>query len=270
MPRRRAVIGGLVAGVFLSPPASALAKLLSVGRRPAETFTLTNGLQVVVLPSARAPIVSQVVVYKVGRPNETLGQTGIAHFLEHMMFKGTWTIGPTEFSRTISRNGGRDNAYTSFDATGYYQTIAADRLELIMRMEADRMVNLHITEKELTPERQVVLEERRMRVDNVPAELLDESVREQLFGRGRPYGMPTAGYVADVKKLSVTDLANFYRKYYAPNNAVLIVAGDTPAPPVTKLPAKYYSPVPKARPPPPRPPAPWRAGPPAPRGPGPA
>jgi zinc protease len=247
LPRRRAVIGGLVAATVLSPAASALARLLNVGRRPAETFTLANGLQVVVLPSVRAPIVSQVVVYKVGSADETLGQTGIAHFLEHMMFKGTWTIGPTEFSRTISRNGGRDNAYTGFDATGYYQTIAADRLELIMRMEADRMVNLHITEKELTPERQVVLEERRMRVDNVPAELLDEAVREQLFGRGRPYGMPTAGYVADVKKLSVTDLATFYRKYYAPNNAVLIVAGDTSADAVAKLAEKHYGPVAKAR-----------------------
>jgi zinc protease len=163
------------------------------------------------------------------------------------MFKGTATIGPTEFSRTVSRNGGRDNAYTSFDATGYHQTIAADRLELIMRMEADRMANLRISEKELTPERQVVLEERRMRVDNVPAELLDEAVREQLFGHGRPYGMPTAGYAADVKKLSVTDLTNFYRKYYAPNNAVLIVAGDTTAAAVAKLAEKYYGPIARGR-----------------------
>jgi zinc protease len=243
VPRRRTIVGGLVAGAFLSP-ASALAKLLAVGRRPAETFTLTNGLQVVVLPSARAPIVSQVVVYKVGSADEILGQTGIAHFLEHMMFKGTTNIGPTEFSRTVSRNGGRDNAYTGFDATGYYQTIAADRLELVMRMEADRMVNLRITEKELTPEREVVLEERRMRVDNVPGELLDEAVREQLFGRGRPYGMPTAGYADDVKKLSVTDLTNFYRKHYTPNNAVLIVAGDTTATAVAQLAEKYYGPIP--------------------------
>jgi len=179
MPRRRAVIGGIVAGAILSPPASALATLLKVGRRPAETFTLSNGLQVIVLPSARAPIVNQLVAYKVGSADETLGQTGVAHFLEHMMFKGTWSIGPTEFSRTISRNGGRDNAYTSFDVTGYHQTIASDRLELVMRMEADRMVNLRLSERELIPERQVVLEERRMRVDNVPAELLDEAVREQ-------------------------------------------------------------------------------------------
>src|ERR671937_511981 len=110
-------MGGLVVGGVVAPPVSALGKLLSVGRRPAETFTLANGLQVIVLPSARAPIVNQLVVYKVGSADETLGQTGIAHFLEHMMFKGTWSIGPTEFSRTISRNGGRDNAYTGFDAT---------------------------------------------------------------------------------------------------------------------------------------------------------
>jgi zinc protease len=248
-----------VAGAFLSP-ASAIAKLLAVGRRPAETFTLTNGLQVVVLPSARAPIVSQVVVYKVGSADEILGQTGIAHFLEHMMFKGTINIGPTEFSHTVSRNGGRDNAYTGFDATGFYQTIAADRLELVMRMEADRMVNLRITEKELTPERQVVLEERRMRVDNVPGELLDEAVREQLFGHGRPYGMPTVGYVDDVKKLSVADLTNFYRKHYAPNNAVLIVAGDTTAAAVAKLAEKYYGPIPNRRLEPRRRPADGAAG----------
>jgi len=197
-----------------------------------------------VLPSARAPIVNQLVVYKVGSADETLGQTGVAHFLEHMMFKGTSTIGPAEFSRTISRNGGRDNAYTGFDATGYYQTIAADRLELVMRMEADRMVNLRLSEEELTPERQVVLEERRMRIDNVPAELLDEAVRERLFGQGRPYAMPTAGYADDVEKLSVGDLANFYRKHYAPNNAVLIVAGDTTVEAVRRLAERYYGEVP--------------------------
>jgi zinc protease len=165
-----------------------------------------------------------------------------------MMFKGTATIAPTEFSRTISRNGGRDNAFTSFDVTGFHQTIAADRLELIMRMEADRMVNLRILEKELTPERQVVLEERRMRVDNVPGELLDEAVREQLFGRGRPYGMPTIGYVDDVKKLGVSDLTNFYRKYYVPNNAVLIVTGDTTADAVGKFADRYYGPIAMGRP----------------------
>lgn len=237
----------MVAGVLFSPPVSALAKLLSVSRRPAESFTLANGLQVVVLPSVRAPIVNQLVVYKVGSADETLGHTGLAHFLEHMMFKGTASVGPAEFSRTISRNGGRDNAYTGFDATGYHQTIAADRLELVMRMEADRMLNLRVTEKELEPERQVVLEERRMRIDNVPAELLDEAVREQLFGHGKAYGVPPIGYVEDVKKLGVADLTDFYRRHYVPNNAVLIVAGDTTADKVRPLAEKYYGPIPRGR-----------------------
>lgn len=224
---------------------SALARLLAVEWRPAETFTLPNGLQVVVLPSHRAPIVTQVLIYKVGSADEVHGQTGIAHFLEHMMFKGTPSTGPTEFSRIISRNGGRDNAFTGFDVTGYHQTIAADRLELVMRMEADRMVNLRIVEKELLPERQVVLEERRTRVDNVPSELLDEAVREQLFGRHRPYAMPTSGYADDIKKLGVNDLTNFYRRHYAPNNAALIVAGDTTVEAVRKLAEKHYGPVPR-------------------------
>jgi zinc protease len=245
--RRRAALGGLFVGALLAPRAAALAGLLRVDRRHSETFTLANGLQVVVLPSSRAPIVTQVLVYKVGSADETFGQTGIAHFLEHMMFKGTGTLAPTEFSRTVARNGGRDNAFTDFDMTGYYQTIAADRLELVMRMEADRMVNLRILDGELRPERQVVLEERRMRVDNVPAEMLDEAVREQLFGRYKPYAMPTAGYADDVKKLSVGDLAAFYRRFYAPNNAVLIVAGDATTAAVRKLAEKYYAPIPNRR-----------------------
>src|SRR6185503_14171218 len=209
MSGRRAAAGGLLAASVILPRGPARASLLKVERRPSETFTLANGLQVVVLPSRRAPIVMQLLIYKVGSADETFGQTGIAHFLEHMMFKGTGTLAPTEFSRIVSRNGGRDNAFTSMDMTGYHQTIAADRLELVMRMEADRMANLRIVEQELTPERQVVLEERRMRVDNVPAELLEEAVREPLFGQHRPYAMPTVGYVDDVKRLGVADLTAF-------------------------------------------------------------
>jgi zinc protease len=228
----------------VAPSPAALAKLLVVERRPPETFTLANGLQAIVLPSRRAPIVTQLMVYKVGSADETFGKTGIAHFLEHMMFKGTPSVGPTEFSRIVSRNGGRDNAFTDFDQTGYYQTIAADRLELVMRMEADRMANLRIVEQELTPERQVVLEERRMRIDNVPSALLDEKARAELFGERRPYGMPTAGFVEDVEKLSVDDLMGFYRRFYTPNNAVLIVAGDTTTEAVAKLAEQYYGPIP--------------------------
>jgi zinc protease len=244
---RRAAVGGLVASALAAPLVvpgrSALASLLKVRRRPSETFTLPNGLQVVVLPSRRAPIVTQMLVYRVGSADETFGRTGIAHFLEHMMFKGTGVLAASEFSRTVARNGGRDNAFTDFDMTGYHQTIAADRLELVMRMEADRMVNLRILDSELKPEREVVLEERRMRVDNVPAELLNEAASEQLFGRHKPYAMPTVGYVDDVKKLSVNDLTAFYRRFYTPNNAALIVTGDVTADAVAKLAAKYYGPI---------------------------
>jgi zinc protease len=119
MMRRRTLLGGLGAGLAFAPQAPAWAKLFSVERRRAETFTLANGLQVVVLPSSRAPIVTQFVIYKVGSADEVYGKTGIAHFLEHMMFKGTALVGPTEFSRTVSKNGGRDNAYTTYDSTGY-------------------------------------------------------------------------------------------------------------------------------------------------------
>ncbi len=225
----------------MSSPAGAA--LLTIARRPSETFSLANGLQVIVLPSHRAPIVTQVIIYKVGGADEVFGQTGVAHFLEHMMFKGTASVAAGEFSRIVSRNGGRENAFTDFDVTGYHQTIAADRLEMVMRMEADRMVALRLAEKDLTTERLVVLEERRMRTDNVPSSLLDEAAREQLFGRHRPYGMPVVGYVDDVKKLSIGDLAAFYRKHYAPNNAVLIVAGDTTPEAVRVFAERHYGPV---------------------------
>ncbi len=244
MLSRRALVGGLMTGAALAGPGSARATLLAVGRRPSESFFLANGLQVIVLPSRRGPIVTQVLVYKVGSADEVFGQTGVAHFLEHMMFQGTATVAPSEFSRIVSRNGGRDNAFTDFDITGYHQTIAPDRLELVMRLEADRMTNLRIVEKELIPERLVVLEERRMRTDNVPASLLDEAVREQLFGRHKPYAMPVVGYADDVKKLGVNELTAFYRKHYTPNNAILIVAGDTTAEAVRKLAERHYGPIP--------------------------
>ena len=163
------------------------------------------------------------------------------------MFKGTGTVAPTEFSRIVARNGGRDNAYTSFDTAGYHQTVAPERLEMVMRMEADRMANLRITEKELIPERQVVLEERRMRIENSPAALLGEAVQEQLYGRHKPYGMPISGYVDDVKRLGIHDLAAFYAKWYMPNNAILIVAGDATADHVRKLAEKHYGQIPQRK-----------------------
>lgn len=218
-----------------------------VAPRPAETFTLANGLQVAVLPSRRAPLVAQYLVYRVGGADDTPGLSGIAHFLEHMMFKGTPQVAAGEFSRTVARHGGRDNAFTSFDATGYHQTIASDRLELVMRMEADRMANLRIVEKEVTTEREVVLEERRTRVDNVPAAILQEQVREALYGRGRPYGVPLSGLPDEIRRTNVPELEAFYRRNYAPNNAVLVIAGDTTADAVRKLADRYYGPIPPRR-----------------------
>ena len=239
---RRALLGGLAAAGSLAA-SGASAKLFSVDKRRVETFTLANGLQVVVLPSSRAPIVNHLLVYKVGGADEVFGKTGIAHFLEHMMFKGTGTVGAGDFSRIVARHGGRDNAYTSYDTTGYYQTVSPDRLEMVMRMEADRMNGLVIGEKELIPERQVILEERRMRLENSPGALLGEAVQEQLFGRKKPYGMPIIGYVEDIKRLNVNDLASFYRKWYAPNNAVLVVAGDTTGEQVRRFAEKFYGPI---------------------------
>jgi zinc protease len=240
---RRALLGGFGTAGLL-PSTRAFAKLFTVAPRQVESFKLTNGLQVIVLPSRRAPIINQLVVYKVGGADEVMGKTGVAHFLEHMMFKGTPTVGAGEFSRTVAFSGGRDNAYTTYDQTGYWQTVSPERLDLVMGMEADRMANLSITEKELTPERQVVLEERRMRTENSPAAQLEEVVQEKLFGDGQPYGMPVVGYVDDVNRLDVADLEAFYRAHYAPNNAVLIVAGDATPDEVRRLVEKHYGPVP--------------------------
>jgi len=200
---------------------------------------LANGLEVLVLPSNRAPIVTQLVYYKVGSADEEPGKSGLAHFLEHLMFKGTRTVAPTELSRTVARSGGRDNAFTTSDYTGFYQTVAPAQIELMMRFEADRMANLVITEKELLPERDVVLEERRLRTDNSPTNLLAEQISLALWGR-EGYGNPTAGWPEEVRQLGVADAEAFYRRWYAPNNAVLIIAGDVRPAGMFALAEKYF------------------------------
>ena len=210
----------------------------------AETFTLGNGLQVVVISNHRAPVVTQMVWYKIGSADEQRGKTGIAHLLEHMMFKGT----PSEpdFSRVIGRIGARDNAFTSYDYTGYFQNVASDRLETVMRLEADRMTNLILTDKEFIPERLVVLEERRSSVDSNPRAQLREAVNAALY-LNHPYGKPIIGYEHEIKALTTQDAVDWYRRYYAPNNAVLIVAGDVTMAKLKPLAEKYYGAIP-ARP----------------------
>jgi zinc protease len=197
---------------------------------------------VIVLPSSRAPIITQMIWYHVGSCDEVPGKSGIAHFLEHLMFKGTPSVPAGEFSKIVARVGGSDNAFTSYDYTAYFQTIASDQLEMVMRMEADRMANLIVVEKELLPERDVVLEERRQRTDNQPAALLDEVTREALYGR-QGYGIPVIGFPQEIRQLGVADAKAWYDRHYAPNNATLIIAGDTSEDTVRKLADKYYAPV---------------------------
>lgn len=189
------------------------------------TYTLENGLQVVVVENRRAPIVTHMVWYRVGAADEPPGSSGIAHFLEHLMFKGTKTRANGEFSDIVARNGGRENAFTSQDYTGYFQTVAADRLELMMELEADRMVNLVLTDEIIIPERQVILEERRQRVDSSPRGVLSEQVAAATF-QNHPYQIPVIGWAHEIAELSRPEIVEFYDKWYAPNNAILVVAGD--------------------------------------------
>lgn len=207
------------------------------------TFTLDNGLQVVVVENHRAPIVTHMVWYKVGSADETPGKSGLAHFLEHLMFKGTHTLKPGDFSKIVARIGGRENAFTSQDYTSFYQSVAADQLETVMRIEADRMANLVLTDAVVDPERQVVLEERRARTDNQPASLLSEQVQAALYVN-HPYRLPIVGWEHEIKHLSTEDALAFYHRHYAPNNAVLIVAGDITAERLRPLAEKYYGVIP--------------------------
>jgi len=212
-----------------------------------ETFTLKNGMQVVVVENHRVPVVTHMVWYRVGAADEGPGESGIAHFLEHLMFKGTKIRKPGEFSAIVARNGGRENAFTSSDYTAYFQTIAVDRLELVMEMEADRMTNLVITDKEVEPERMVVLEERRSRVDNNPGAILGEHINGALY-LNHPYRNPVIGWEHDIRALDIKRILAFYKRWYAPNNAILVVAGDTTAAKLKPLAEKYYGKIP-AQPP---------------------
>jgi len=225
-----------VALALLAAPASAQ-------RFGAESFTLGNGMQVVVVPNHRIPAVVQMVWYKLGAADDPLGKSGIAHFLEHLMFKGTAANPPGAFTALIARNGGRDNAFTTQDYTAYHETIARDRVDLVMRLEADRMTGLVLDDKVVLPERDVVLEERRMRIDNEPEALLAEQLRATSFLH-HPYRNPTIGWVNEIRLLGTEDALAFYRKWYAPNNAIVVIAGDVDLPEVRRLAERYFGPIP--------------------------
>jgi zinc protease len=234
---RRLALAALCALLIAPAARPALAEVFD----PA-SFTLDNGLQVVVVENRRAPIVNQMIWYRVGSADEPRGKSGIAHFLEHLMFKGTDKLAAGEFSEIIARNGGEENAFTSTDYTGYYQTVAADRLEIVMQHEADRMRNLRLTEDVVLPEREVILEERRSRVDNNPGSKLGEMRNAALFVH-HPYGTPVIGWEHEIRQLTTEDALAFYNSWYAPNNAVLIVTGDVEVEEVKRLAEKHYGPI---------------------------
>ena len=214
----------------------------ATGPRATE-FTLANGMQVVVIPDHRAPVVTHMVWYRVGAADETAGVSGIAHFLEHLMFKSTEKIPVGEFSKIVGRLGGQDNAFTGHDATSYFQRISKDRLKTMMEMEADRMVNLRLDEKEVLTERNVILEERRSRIENNPSAILDEQMNAALYLNHR-YGVPVIGWYHEMANLSRENALTFYKRYYAPNNAILVVSGDVTPEEVKTLAEETYGKIP--------------------------
>jgi zinc protease len=206
-------------------------------------FTLDNGMEVVVVEDHRAPVVQHMVWYRAGSADEPLGQSGVAHYLEHLLFKGTETMEPGEFSSVVAANGGRDNAFTSWDYTAYFQRVAADRLGLMMKMEADRMKNLVLTETDIFNERNVILEERNQRVENNPRALFGEQMNAAQFLNHR-YGVPIIGWRHEMEELDMEDALAFYELHYSPNNAILVVSGDVTPEEVRALATEHYGPIP--------------------------
>ncbi|MGA7674420.1 MAG: pitrilysin family protein [Rhizomicrobium sp.] len=188
-------------------------------------FVLQNGLQVVVVPDHRAPVATQMLWFKVGAVDDPPGTSGLAHFFEHMMFRGTKSQPGDDFSQTIARGGGDDNAFTTHDYTVFHEQIAKDQLRLAMHLEADRMANLDLSDAAVGTERDVVLAERRMRIDNDPEALTQEQAEAALY-LSHPYGRPVIGWADEIRHIGRAEADNFYRRHYAPNNAILIVAGD--------------------------------------------
>src|SRR6266540_4282428 len=206
--------------------------------------TLDNGLRVLVLEDHRSPVVSIQLWYRVGSRNERPGATGLAHFLEHMMFKGTPTHGKGEFARLVEQNGGRDNAFTTQDVTSYFVDIAADKLDLVIELEADRMHNLLLDPKEIDSEREVIIEERRTRTEDDPGGFLGEEVSSIAF-KAHPYGVPIIGWVEDIKRITPEEIRAFYRTYYAPNNAIVVAVGDFKATEVLEKIRRRFGPIPR-------------------------
>jgi zinc protease len=219
---------------------------LSYNAAQAEVFerTLANGLKVIVKEDHRAPVVVQQIWYRVGSIDESTGTTGVSHALEHMMFNGTKTVPAGEFSKRIAAAGGRENAFTSTDYTAYFQQLYKSKLPLAMKLEADRMQNLNLTQKEFGKEIRVVMEERRMRTDDNPQALMNEIMMATTYEE-HPYHNPVIGWMSDLQKLTVNDVRVWYKTWYAPNNATLIIAGDVKPNEVFALAKRYYGSIPR-------------------------
>jgi zinc protease len=221
---------------------SAALVLASAAHAGPRVFTLSNGLRVIVKEDHRAPTVVQQVWYRAGSMDESTGTTGVAHVLEHMMFKGTRRVGPEEFSRLVAEAGGRDNAFTSTDYTVYHEQVHRDRLPFVMSLESDRMANLKIRPEEFAREIKVVMEERRLSYEDQPRSLLDESLLATAFA-AHPYKWPTIGWMQDLQNMTWRDAAAWYKSWYAPNNATLVVVGDVDPDQVIAWAKRYYGPL---------------------------
>ncbi|MEC7764680.1 MAG: pitrilysin family protein [Pseudomonadota bacterium] len=239
---------------LLSACFALMATALPAAAQDVTDYTLDNGMEVVVIEDHRAPVVVHMVWYRAGAADEDPGVSGIAHFLEHLLFKATDDMEAGELSRVVAENGGSDNAFTSQDYTAYFQRVAADRLDLMMTMEADRMRDLQLSEDDIATERDVILEERAMRTDNSPGALLNEQMTAALY-QNHPYGIPVIGWRHEMEELGLEDAMAYYRKYYAPNNAILVVAGDVEPEDVRAMAEEHYGPLepteglePRARP----------------------
>jgi zinc protease len=211
--------------------------------------TLDNGLRVLLLEDHRSPIVSFQVWYRVGSRNEHAGATGIAHLLEHMMFKGTPKYGPRQFAQLVEQNGGNDNAFTTHDVTSYFVNIAAERIDLVLDLEADRMQHLSLDSKAIDGERQVVIEERRTRTEDDPGGVLSEEVSAIAF-KAHPYGAPVIGWMEDLKRITPEEIGAFYRRYYVPNNALITAVGDFKAPELLEKITRTFGKIPRGDTPP--------------------
>ncbi|MDC0135614.1 insulinase family protein [Sulfitobacter sp.] len=207
-------------------------------------FMLDNGMQVVVVEDHRAPVVQHMLWYRAGSADEPKGSSGVAHFLEHLLFKATDKMESGEFSKVVAANGGRDNAFTSYDYTAYFQRVAADRLELMMTMEADRMKNIRLTPENIATERDVIIEERNQRTENNPQALFGEQLSAAQYLNHR-YGTPIIGWMHEMEELDLDDALSFYELYYSPNNIILVVSGDVTPDEVRVLAEKHYGPIPR-------------------------